>query len=133
MIYAFCSWDLLNYIIRIVNIITLIIGVIITTKGCLSTVLLLRIHAGWYIYSDEHDYWIGSYKTRTNVWGSCEFIWLDGTSWDYKKWALGEPDCNHNDSFCVNLQHSSYEMADKSCSEEHHYICKASPLSKFSF
>ncbi|VDN30101.1 unnamed protein product [Cylicostephanus goldi] len=63
-------------------------------------------------YSDSSSLtWIG--LTQANYPASATWTWTDGTPYDYKDWAPGEPNDTKGQEHCVQI-HSDYVGKDPS-------------------
>ena len=56
-----------------------------------------------------------------------DFVWSDGTPWDYSNWAPGQPSDDRGDEDCVHMWEWEYrlnEWNDRPCSHERTFVCK---------
>ena len=74
--------------------------------------------------------WLGG---RIDPGNSSNFVWSDGTTWDYTNWAKGQPSYNYGSTIedCVHLWEAGHLPAsehhkwnDVPCSHERNFVCK---------
>ena len=65
--------------------------------------------------------WIGGRRELGN-WNN--WVWLDGTPWDYDNWAPGAP--NGGNENCIRMYESDPDgrWNDIECGEERTFVCK---------
>ena len=67
-----------------------------------------------------HACWIGAVRNPVNA---KQFIWMDGSSLDYEKWSIGQPD-NDQESCTLYLPGLAGSWNDISCSANISYVCE---------
>ena len=74
--------------------------------------------------------WLGG---RIDPGNSSNFVWSDGTTWDYTNWAKGQPSYNYGSNIedCVHLFEAKHLPAserhkwnDEPCSHKRNFVCK---------
>ena len=72
--------------------------------------------------------WLGG---RRDPGKGKNFVWSDGTPWDYSNWAQGEPDDYKGDEDCTHMWESGHlpvverhKWNDRPCSHERTFVCK---------
>ena len=68
--------------------------------------------------------WLGGQRDPTN---GNNFVWSDGTPWDYSNWAPEQPDDFKGIEDCVHMIDSTsdpYKWNDKKCSQKRTFVCK---------
>ena len=61
--------------------------------------------------------WIGGYRIIEN---GDEFVWIDGTPWNYQNWNTGEPNNSGNER-CVETSMGNWN--DEKCRSERSSVC----------
>jgi len=89
---------------------------------------LVSIHS-----EEEHQFvvglnggfpWLGGRRDPENL---SNFVWSDGTPWDYSNWASGQPSDDRGDEDCAHMWEWEYrlnEWNDRPCSHERTFVCK---------
>ena len=52
-----------------------------------------------------------------------DFVWSDGTPWDYSNWAKGQASVDKGDEDCAYIN-KPYKWSDQPCSHERTFVCK---------
>ena len=72
--------------------------------------------------------WIGG---RRDPGDRDNFLWSDGTPWDYRNWAQGQPDDNKGDEDCSHMWEAGHlpvaehhKWNDRPCSHVRTFVCK---------
>ena len=86
------------------------------------------------IHSDEEqdfvvglngqDHWLGGKRDPAN---RDNFVWTDGTPWDYTNWEQGQPDDYGGDEDCTQIWDRSNEEQnwnDRICWDVRGFVCK---------
>ena len=74
-----------------------------------------------------HKTWIGGKR-----WGN-NFIWVDGSGFDYANWNTGQPDNQGGEENCIEVYsdpgqswHDAWN--DIPCDQKRNYVCKKQPV-----
>ena len=67
--------------------------------------------------------WLGGQRDPDNP---DNFVWSDGTPWDYSNWVEGEPNNIAGVEDCVHMWdiNQSHQCNDQSCSTVKSFVCK---------
>ena len=89
---------------------------------------LVSIHS-----EEEHQFLVGLHGGAGSPWlggrrdqrNNSNFLWSDGTPWDYRNWAADEPNDVVDEEDCVQTW-TSYgsQWNDLACSRVETFICK---------
>ena len=52
-----------------------------------------------------------------------DFVWSDGTPWDYSNWAKGQASVDKGDEDCAYIN-KLHKWSDQPCSHERTFVCK---------
>ena len=87
---------------------------------------LVSIHS-----EEEHQFvvgldggfpWLGG---RRDPGKGNNFVWSDGTPWDYSNWDQGQPDDYNGNEDCAHLwEHNGITWNDRPCSHVRTFVCK---------
>ena len=72
----------------------------------------------------EHVWLGGTDEAVEDVW-----VWLDGTPWNYTKWAKYEPNNSGNDEDCLQRE-SDERWHNVGCGRQNTFICTVQPIAK---
>ena len=64
--------------------------------------------------------WLGGQRDPLNL---NNWVWSDGTAWDYTNWLTGQPDNWNNNERCAHMA-SSHEWNDITCGDQRAFVCK---------
>jgi len=71
--------------------------------------------------------WLGGRRDPGN---GNNFVWSDGTPWDYTNWARGAPDNNKGNEDCAHMKKKvaeRHKWNDRPCSHVKTFVCKKGP------
>lgn len=72
------------------------------------------------------DYWLRRWHGRHRKYDKDhqkDFVWTDGSPWDYTSWYSNEPKCEEDKNCCVSMV-SHYHWIAYKCTEKLVYICQ---------
>ena len=64
--------------------------------------------------------WLGGQRDPLNL---TNWVWSDGTAWDYTNWLTGQPDNWNNNERCAHMS-TSHKWNDFACSDQRTFVCK---------
>ncbi|XP_032422573.1 galactose-specific lectin nattectin-like isoform X1 [Xiphophorus hellerii] len=63
--------------------------------------------------------WVGGYDAITEG----QWLWSDGSKFDYTSFAIGEPDNIQQSEHCLEMNYIVYKWNDRSCNQPWPFIC----------
>ena len=74
-----------------------------------------------------HTTWVGGQRNQTG------FTWIDGTSFDFDNWYMGQPDNQGGNQNCIEIHSNPGQdwherWNDFSCDEKRSFVCKKEPV-----